>query len=101
MSLAGKWCTLGLIATAQLASQTGPAPIDYNREVHAILAARCLVCHSQEKRSGGLSLATYEDVLNGGRSGAAVKPGNSAEPACSCSASPGPRPRACRSADRR
>src|SRR5262249_21766673 len=35
------------------------------------------VCHSQEKRSGGLSLATYSDVLNGGRSGAAVKPGNS------------------------
>ena len=78
MSLAGKWCALGLIATAQLASQTAPALIDYNREVHAILAGRCLVCHSQEKRSGGLSLATYEDVLNGGRSGAAVKPGNSA-----------------------
>ena len=66
------------VSTARLASQTAPAMIDFNREVHTILAARCLECHSQEKRSGGLSLATYEDVLNGGRSGACVKPGNSA-----------------------
>ena len=77
MSLAGKWCAFGLIAASQLVAQSPPAPIDYNREVHAILAARCLGCHSQEKRSGGLSLATYVDVLSGGRSGAGVKPGNS------------------------
>src|SRR5580765_7677750 len=77
MSLAGNWCALWLIAASQLVAQTPLAPIDYNRDVHAILAARCLVCHSQEKRSGGLSLATYEDVLSGGRSGAGVKPGNS------------------------
>ena len=52
-------------------------PVDYTGQVHAVFAARCLVCHSQDKRSGGLSLATYADVLNGGRNGAAVKPGNS------------------------
>jgi hypothetical protein len=51
---------------------------DYDRQVHPILAARCLACHSQEKRSGGLSLATYLDTLEGGRSGAAIKPGDSA-----------------------
>src|SRR3954454_21504302 len=65
---------LAVISPAPLASQSAPqnaAMIDYNREVHAILAARCLVCHSQEKRSGGLSLATYQDVLNGGRRRAA------------------------------
>jgi Planctomycete cytochrome C len=70
-------CLLGLACPPRLASQTAPALIDYNREVHAILAARCLMCHSQEKRSGGLSLATYRDVLEGGRGGAAVKPGDS------------------------
>src|SRR5262245_52816842 len=64
-----------LAAPAQVAAQ--PALIDYTRQVHGLFAAKCLVCHSQEKRSGGLSLATYSDVLNGGRSGAAVKPGNS------------------------
>jgi hypothetical protein len=55
-----------------------PSGVDYERQVHPLLAARCLMCHSAEKRSGGLSLATYGDVLEGGRSGAAVRPGNSA-----------------------
>ena len=57
----------GLLAGAMLVRAQS---IDFNSQVHGILAARCLVCHSQEKRSGGLSLATYQDVLNGGRSGA-------------------------------
>jgi len=54
------------------------AQVDFDRQVHPILAARCWSCHSQEKRSGGLSLGTYADVLDGGRSGAAVRPGSSA-----------------------
>ena len=56
----------------------GADRIDFNRQVHAILAERCIVCHSAEKRSGGLSLATWRDTLDGGRSGATVRPGNSA-----------------------
>jgi uncharacterized protein DUF1549/uncharacterized protein DUF1553/cytochrome c len=56
-----------------------PAPtIDYQQQVHTILAARCLSCHSAERRSGGLSLAAYIDVLEGGRSGAAIRPGDAA-----------------------
>ncbi len=62
---------------ADLLSQVPRAMVDYDRQVHPILAARCLSCHSQEKRSGGLSLAVYSDALNGGRSDAAVKPGDS------------------------
>ena len=54
-----------------------PARVDYDREVKAILDENCLECHSQDKRKGGLSLATYQDVLEGGRSGAVVHPGNS------------------------
>src|SRR5713226_2909443 len=55
-----------------------PATIDYQQRVHTILAAKCLSCHSGERRSGGLSLAAYADALEGGRSGAAVRPGDSA-----------------------
>jgi len=51
--------------------------VDFDRQVHPILAARCISCHGTEKRSGGLSLATYRDTLDGGRSGAAVRPGDS------------------------
>jgi hypothetical protein len=55
-----------------------PATVDYQERVHTILAAKCLSCHSAERRSGGLSLAAYADTLEGGRSGAAVRPGDSA-----------------------
>src|ERR1051326_8373635 len=66
-----------LVVSGGVFSQVPSGRIDYDRQVHTILAARCIACHSQEKRSGGLSLATYQDVLNGGRSGAALRPGNS------------------------
>src|SRR5258708_2584651 len=70
-------CGIEFVRPLQLASQPTTGLIDYTRDIHAVIVAKCLVCHSQEKRSGGLSLATYEDVLSGGRSGAVVKPGNS------------------------
>jgi hypothetical protein len=69
-----KMASAGWLAGVMLARGQS---IDFTSQVHAILAERCLVCHSEEKRSGGLSLATYQDVLNGGRGGAAVRPGNS------------------------
>ena len=59
------------------ASASGPRPsVDYQQQVHPILAAKCLTCHSAERRSGGLSLGSYADVLEGGRNGAAVRPGD-------------------------
>ncbi len=65
------------------AGGTQPLPaqralVDYERQVQPILAKRCLECHSQDKRKGGLSLATYADALEGGRNGAVIRPGNSA-----------------------
>lgn len=60
------------------AAPVNPARVDFQRQVSAILNEYCLECHSQDKRKGGLSLATYADVLEGGRSGAIVRPGNSA-----------------------
>jgi hypothetical protein len=56
----------------------GQTLVDFDRQVHPILAAKCHACHSQEKRSGGLSLSTLRDAIEGGRSGATVKPGNGA-----------------------
>ena len=54
------------------------ARIDYELEIKPILSENCLQCHSQDKRKGGLSLANYGDVLDGGKDGAVVRPGNSA-----------------------
>ena len=53
------------------------AMVDYEREIRPILSENCLECHSQDKRKGGLSLATYGDVLDGGKDGAVVRPGRS------------------------
>ncbi len=61
------------------ASAAFAATVDYARDVHTVLAARCFTCHSGDKRSGGLSLSSYDDVLRGGRNGAALVPGASAE----------------------
>ena len=74
-----RWAALVCLAAAHSFAQGGPAMVDYSRQVHPLLATRCLVCHGDEKRSGGLSLGSYGGVLEGGRSGAALKPGNSAE----------------------
>jgi hypothetical protein len=63
---------LSLLLPLTLAAQT--PRVDFTRDVHPVLAARCFACHSGDKRSGGLSLSTYEDVLQGGRSGAAIVP---------------------------
>ena len=53
------------------------ARVDYEKQIRPVLDASCSECHSQDKRKGGLSLATYGDVLEGGRDGAVVRPGNS------------------------
>jgi mono/diheme cytochrome c family protein len=73
------WAAVGLLALGppRISQAQAAATIDYTTQVHALFASKCLVCHSAEKRSGGLSLATYDDVLNGGRSGPAVRPGKS------------------------
>jgi mono/diheme cytochrome c family protein len=82
-----------MVAAGAGASQESPGParvakrtpaaktgtVDYQRAVHAIFAAHCLACHNADKRSGGLSLGTYQDITTGGRSGAAIKPGSSGQ----------------------
>ena len=65
---------LYLLFLPALVAQT--SRVDYMQDVHPILAARCFACHGGDKRSGGLSLSAYEDVLQGGRSGPAIMPGD-------------------------
>jgi uncharacterized membrane protein len=44
--------------------------------VRPILEARCFSCHSEDKKSGEFSMATYESTLAGGETGRAIVPGN-------------------------
>ncbi|HYL73468.1 MAG TPA: DUF1549 domain-containing protein [Bryobacteraceae bacterium] len=70
-----KLAVLSLIVCALAAA----ADVDFTRDVHPILAQHCFACHAGDKRSGGLSLRDYSDVLKGGRSGPAILPGHSGE----------------------
>ena len=67
-----------LPAIAQSRSQPRSALVDFERQIQPIITDRCLECHSQDKRKGGLSLASYADALDGGRNGPAIRPGNAA-----------------------
>ncbi|HXW05253.1 MAG TPA: DUF1549 domain-containing protein [Vicinamibacterales bacterium] len=77
---AGVWTAAVLARVQAIEPETGQVSslIDYDRQVRPIIEARCLECHSQEARKGGLSLASYGDALDGGRSGAAIRPGSAA-----------------------
>ena len=68
---------LGSVAGVTAASQ-GTRRIDYDRQVKPLFEKNCLECHSQDKRKGGLSLATYDDILDGGKDGPVVRPGHAA-----------------------
>ncbi len=58
-------CVLGMgwgLNTSLWADQ----PVDFQKDVAPIFQKHCLSCHSAEKKKGDLSLATPEDLLEGG-----------------------------------
>jgi len=82
-------CVIALSAAGERASKRWLAPsresashlsqprlVDFERQIQPIINDRCLECHSQDKRKGGLSLASYADALDGGRNGPAIRPGS-------------------------
>jgi hypothetical protein len=62
-------------AAPRPASAAPAGTVDFAKQVQPILEAKCLECHSATRRKGGLSLASYGDVLDGGKDGAIVRPG--------------------------
>ncbi|MFN0169272.1 MAG: c-type cytochrome domain-containing protein, partial [Bryobacteraceae bacterium] len=52
----------------------------FEKQIRPALAERCFTCHSSQSRQpmGGLRLDSREALLRGGKSGAAVVPGNGA-----------------------
>jgi WD40 repeat protein len=54
-------------------------PVSYDKDIEPILAAKCAFCHSGNVKESKLDLASYETLMKGGKRGAAVVPGKSAE----------------------
>ncbi len=59
-------------------SSAAAAAVDYKRQIQPLIVTHCLECHSKDRRKGGLSLATYDDILEGGRNGPVIRPSNGA-----------------------
>jgi len=53
-----------------------PAKVNYTEHVLPILRDKCLNCHNPDKTRGGLDLSTYVKAMEGGSSGAVVRPGH-------------------------
>ena len=70
------WLTavlVGLCGCISLVSGlVSAAEPQFERDIAPILSAKCLRCHGEKKRSGGLDLRSIESIHQGGESGAVV-----------------------------
>ncbi len=56
----------------------GAAPVDFQGDVAPIFVRRCLNCHNDGDRRGGLSLQSADVAGTGGESGKVIEPGDAA-----------------------
>lgn len=54
-----------------------PEEVDFQRDIQPILESHCLRCHNGGKARGGLRMETYEQMMKGGDTAAAIVPGDS------------------------
>src|SRR6185436_6562538 len=66
-------------AAAARQARAAAARVNYETQIRPLIVDNCFDCHSADKRKGGLSLATYADILEGGKDGPIVRPGKSAD----------------------
>lgn len=55
---------------------TGKETVSFTKDIAPFMVNLCLNCHSDRRKRGGLSLATFEKLMIGGKSGAIVSPGD-------------------------
>src|SRR5262245_21733441 len=79
IALIRRWIEAGAPAgTLEGARANGEREHPYHVALSS-LRLRCMVCHGPRRQEGGLSLASKADMLKGGKSGPALRPGNSGE----------------------
>jgi len=77
--LGGVLCLLVVGATVpQALPPVATRKVDFASDVEPILARSCIQCHGAEVQMGGLRLDTRAAAIAGGRSGAVIRPGDSA-----------------------
>ena len=76
--LMSRWFFPLIICLAVAYRLPAAEPVDYVRDIKPILRDRCYACHGALKQKGKLRLDTRSLAVTGGRSGTAIKPGDSA-----------------------
>lgn len=54
-------------------------PINYEKDVAPIFAAKCTVCHAGKLTEGKFDMGTHGAIMKGGKKGVAIVPGKAAE----------------------
>jgi hypothetical protein len=75
-SLLSSLCSLCLCGELIAADAKKPTLVTYDEHVLPLLREKCVGCHNQDKKKAGLILNNYTKLMEGGSSGAAVKPGD-------------------------
>ena len=57
-------------------SVTAQEKVTFDDHVQPILRQKCFSCHNQNKKSSGLDLTTYTNLMLGGSSGDVLEPGS-------------------------
>jgi len=71
------WAMLGLLAPAESWATDRAAELQrFERKIRPLLAKRCSKCHSGPKPKAGLNLVDVGLLMDGGRSGPVIVPGN-------------------------
>ncbi len=63
-------------APVQAAEKPKAAKLNYQDHILPILRDKCVACHDPDKMKGGLDVTTFAKLMEGGGSGAVVKPGD-------------------------
>jgi hypothetical protein len=53
--------------------------LSFSKDIQPLFEASCVRCHGEDRPKGGLRLNSIEGVLNGGKDGKVVAPGDSAK----------------------
>ncbi len=61
---------------AEVALASAGPKVTFTQDIFPIFEAKCLSCHEEAKRRGGLSLATFNHAMEGGSSGQVIVPGD-------------------------
>jgi Planctomycete cytochrome C/WD domain, G-beta repeat len=69
-------CVLCVLCGESCFADPPKGKVTFDQQVAPILRDKCLGCHNPDKTKGGLDLSNFTKTLQGGASGAVVKPGD-------------------------